>query len=76
MIQDGMSSCRVMMMTSEWITGLPPSDITQRLRSDTGETLAGEKALMLLRNRDQNMALPHAIVQEAHHAACMLTAFS
>jgi hypothetical protein len=65
-----------MMMTSEWITGLPQSDITQRLRSDTGEALVGEKVLMSLCNRNQNMAKPNAIVQEAHHAACMLAVFS
>lgn len=62
-------------MTSEWITGLAQSDITQRLRSDTGEALAGEKVLMLC-NRNQNMAKPNAIVQEVHHAACMLAVFS
>jgi hypothetical protein len=51
-----MSSCRFMMMTSEWITGLSASDITQRLRNDTGEALAGEKALMVLCSRDRSMA--------------------
>jgi hypothetical protein len=64
-------------MTSEWITGLPQSDITQRLRSDTGEALAGEKVLALLHNQGQKhgKASCHGARGPPRrlHAHCILT---